>query len=189
MFGRPFELVTDHKPLLGLLREAHSTSPQASARIRRWSLYFSMFEYSLKFRKTDAHANADALSRLSRPVEAPPPVEPPELVLLSEHLLDSPVSAEQIREQTGKDPTLAPVVQFLKQGWPTTMDKISPLIPFLKRKEELSLFEGCILLGVRVVVPSRISGSHPGRIARGTSRNCPDERSVEVVRMVAWNYW
>ncbi len=68
VFGRPFELVTDHKPLLGLLGEARSTSPQASARIRRWSMYLSMFEYVLKFRKTDAHANADALSRLPLPV-------------------------------------------------------------------------------------------------------------------------
>ncbi len=40
LFGRrPFELVTDHQPLLGLLGETRSTSPQASARIRRWSLY------------------------------------------------------------------------------------------------------------------------------------------------------
>ena len=41
-FGHHFELVTDHKPLLALLNKHHSTSPQASARIRRWSLYFSL---------------------------------------------------------------------------------------------------------------------------------------------------
>jgi hypothetical protein len=35
-FGHHFELVTDHKPLLALHR---STSLQASARIRRWSLF------------------------------------------------------------------------------------------------------------------------------------------------------
>ena len=37
--------------------------PQASAHVRRWYLYLSIFEYTLKFRKTEAHANADALSR------------------------------------------------------------------------------------------------------------------------------
>ncbi len=152
LFGRSFELITDHKPLLGLLGEARSTSPQASARIRRWSLYLSMF------RKTDAHANADALSRLPLPVVAPTPTEPAELVLLSQHLQDSPVSAEQIRRQTEKDPVLAPVVQFLKQGWPTAMEKNSPIMPFFQRNTELSLYEGCVLWGARVVVPS----SHPG---------------------------
>ena len=31
LFGHAFELVTDHKPLLGLLKEDHAMSPQASA--------------------------------------------------------------------------------------------------------------------------------------------------------------
>ena len=170
LFGRPFELVTDHQPLLGLLGETRSTSPQASARIRRWSLYLAMFEYTLKFRKTGAHGNADALSRLPLPVEAPPPTEPAELVLLSQHLLDAPVSAEQIRNQTEKDSTLAPVVQFLKQGWPNTMEKESPLMPFFTKRSELSLYAGCILWGSRVVVPSvcrepilaELHEGHPG---------------------------
>ncbi len=47
LFGRPLELVTDDKPLLGLLGETCSTSPQASARVRRRSLYLAMFEYTL----------------------------------------------------------------------------------------------------------------------------------------------
>lgn len=61
LLGHHFELVTDHKPLLGLLGEHKPTSPQASARVRRWSLYLSMFEYTLQFHNTSAHANADAL--------------------------------------------------------------------------------------------------------------------------------
>ena len=93
VFGHSFTLITDHKPLLGLLGEQKPVSPQASARIRRWSLYLSMFEYSLKFRSTTAHANADALSRLPLPVEPAIAVPPPELVLLTDHLANSPVSA------------------------------------------------------------------------------------------------
>ena len=106
-----------------------------------------MFEYTLKFRKTEAHANADALSRLPLPVTSPLKTGPTELVLLTQHLQDSPVSAEQIREQTAKDPILAPVVQFLKQGWPMSMEKSSPLMPFFQKRSELSLFDGCILWG------------------------------------------
>ena len=49
VFGHPFELITDHKPLLGLLREDRATSPQASARIKRWSLFLSSYEYTLVF--------------------------------------------------------------------------------------------------------------------------------------------
>ena len=49
LFGHRFTLITDHKPLLSLLSCQKPTSAQASARIRRWSLYLSMFEYAIKF--------------------------------------------------------------------------------------------------------------------------------------------
>lgn len=64
LYGHHFLLYTDHKPLLALLNEHRSTSPQASARIRRWSLLLATYEYSLEFRDTNSHSNADALSRL-----------------------------------------------------------------------------------------------------------------------------
>ena len=53
--------MTDHKPLLGLLKEHRPTSQQASSRIKHWSLFLSNYEYRLMFRNTSAHANADAL--------------------------------------------------------------------------------------------------------------------------------
>ena len=64
LFGHHFELVTDHKPLLALLHQYKPTSAQVSARILRWSLILSAYEYSITFRKTEDHSNADALSRL-----------------------------------------------------------------------------------------------------------------------------
>ena len=60
LFGHSFKLVTHHKPLLGLLSERKATSPQASARIKRWSLFLASYNYTLEFRNTKAHGNADA---------------------------------------------------------------------------------------------------------------------------------
>jgi len=85
VFGHSFQLITDHKPLLGLLSEGKPASPQASARVR-WSLYLSMFEYHLIFRNMSAHANADALSRLPLPTQPALDLPPPEPVLLADHL-------------------------------------------------------------------------------------------------------
>ena len=59
LFGQSFEMVTDHKQLLGLLKEDKETSHQASARIKRWSLSLSGCEYTLKFRRTTDHGNTD----------------------------------------------------------------------------------------------------------------------------------
>ena len=157
LFGHQFELVTDHKPLLGLLKEDRPTSPQASARIKRWSLFLAGYEYTLTFRNTKAHANADALSRLPLPVEPAQTETPPELVLLAEHLADSPVTADDIRVWTGRDPKLSRVMQHIQQGWPTNGD--SDLGSYSAKRTELSTYEGCILWGTRVIIPE------PGREA------------------------
>ena len=169
LFGHPFELVTDHKPLLGLLGESKPSFPQAPTRIQRWALYLSLFEYTLKFRRTTAHGNADALSRLPLPVEPAVEITPPELVLLTEHLNNSPVTADRIRVSTRRDPILAQVVQFLQRGWPHVQD--NPKIkPYFAKKDELSLYDGCILWGMRIVIPApdrdavlmELHEGHPG---------------------------
>ena len=67
LYGHPFELITDHKPLLALIGEHRPTSPQASARIKRWSLLLAAYEYTLTFWGTHLHQNADALNRLPLP--------------------------------------------------------------------------------------------------------------------------
>ena len=170
LFGHPFTLITDHKPLLGLLGEHKPTSPHASARVRRWSLYLSMFEYTLTFRNTTAHANADALSRLPLPVEPANSKQPPELVLLSDHLSNSPVTADQIRSASHKDPQLSLIIQFVHQGWPNSCAGQDQLAPFFNKQQELSLYEGCLLWGTRVIVPSvcrdavltELHEGHPG---------------------------
>ena len=114
LFGHPFELVTDHKPLLGLLRENRAKHLQESNDGRSSCL---PSEYTLTFRNTEAHANADALSRLPLPVTPVKTDLEPELVLLTEHLAESPVSAEDICMWTHKDQKLARVLQYLQQGW------------------------------------------------------------------------
>ena len=145
LFGHPFELVTDHKPLLSLLSEHKASSPQASARIKRWSLLLSSYEYTLKFRGTQLHGNADALSRLPLPVEAQEQEPIPELVLLIDHLANSPVTARQIRTWTWRDSSLRPVLQAIQQGWPE--ESTPELATFYSR---LFSLDGCILWGSRV---------------------------------------
>ena len=104
LLGHPFELVTDHKPLLCLLGEGKASSQACcSARVRRWSLFLSSYEYEMTFRKTQAHGNADALSRLPTTVELVEEEDPPELVLLMVHLHDSP--SRLLKLSPGQDET------------------------------------------------------------------------------------
>ena len=61
--GRHFELITDHRPLLSLFNEHKAIPSHASAHIQRWTLTVAAYEYTLVSRRTDVHANADALRK------------------------------------------------------------------------------------------------------------------------------
>lgn len=169
LYGRHFTLVTDHKPLLGLLSEGRAIPPHASARIQRWALTLAMYEYTFQFKRTEAHANADAMSRLPLPNTAPKQTPlPPETVLMLEHLNESPIAATQIATWTRRDPSLSKVLTYSLRGWPQESD--DALKPYFQRRQEITVQDGCLLWGNRVIVPikgrkqmlSELHGTHVG---------------------------
>jgi len=152
LFGRKFTLCTNHKPLQSLLNESKAVPTIASACIQRWALTLSMYEYTLKFKSGTTNSNTDALSRLPLP-EAPTETPLPSELVLMEHLSLGPLTATQIKTMTCKDPTLSRVYLYILHGWPhTTDDHI--LQSYLSRRKELSIFDGCILWGNQVVIPT-----------------------------------
>ena len=73
LYGRKFTLVTDHKPLLSLLGPQGGIATLAAARMQRWVLLLSGYQYDIQYRSTTKHANADCLSRLPVAIEATQP--------------------------------------------------------------------------------------------------------------------
>ena len=68
LYGRKFLLVTDHKPLVTLLGLKSDIPTLAAARLQRWAILLSAYQYEIEYRSTLKHANADCLSRLQLPV-------------------------------------------------------------------------------------------------------------------------
>lgn len=64
LYGRQFILVTDHKPLLSLFGPNKATPALAANRLAHWVLLLNQYNYTIEYRKTSLHGNADALSRL-----------------------------------------------------------------------------------------------------------------------------
>lgn len=60
---------------------------------------------------------------------------PPELVLLTDHLSDSLITAHHIRVWTRQDPILSSVLNFVKSGWP---DSCEPALLKLTAQREQS---------------------------------------------------
>ena len=73
-----------------------------------------------------------------------------------EHLDPSPVCATDIKKETSHFPILSHVLQFVLNGWPVLYNSTN-LKSFWSRQLELSVQQGCLLWGNRVVVPSSIS--------------------------------
>ena len=62
-----------------------------------------------------------------------------------------PVNADMIRQVTQRDPVLSCVMENIKQGWPTVNEKELELLQ--KRKDELTIQDGCLMWGSRVIIP------------------------------------
>ena len=168
LLGRKFTIYSDHKPLEHLFSRSHAVPPLASARIQRWALTLDAYDYNINYKPGKDQINADLLSRLPLP-EAPREVPvPADTILLMDYLQASPITASQIKTWTDRDPVLTKLRKMLLQGWQSTNDQA--LKPFQSRKDELSVQDGCILWGSRVLIPppgrqkviDELHAGHPG---------------------------
>ena len=133
LYGRPFIIFTDHKPLMGLFGETKGIPPMASARVQRWALTLSAYQYRIVYKAGSENGNADAFSRLPLPETPSQTVLPPETVFLMDRLSESPVTAKQIRLWTARDPVLSQVRRGVMQGWPAAVAQ-EEFKPYVKRQ-------------------------------------------------------
>ncbi|CAL9702513.1 unnamed protein product [Knipowitschia caucasica] len=177
LWGRKFNLITDHKPLLTLFGEHKGLPTMAAARIQRWAIILSAYDYHIIYRQSDEHGNADGLSRVPLPETADVGTETMTAylhALICEHLEGVPLSAQQISRATRKDAELSRLHRYIKEGWPREVAE--ELKVFYKKREELSVEQGCVLWGTRVVVPKKlrtavlneIHNGHPGIVKMKT---------------------
>ena len=94
LFGQQFTIFTDHKPLKHLFGEDKPISPMASARLQRWALKLSAYQYKIAHKPGKDNANADVLSRLPLPKYPKEVTLPGETVMLLETLQSSPMKAK-----------------------------------------------------------------------------------------------
>ena len=80
-----------------------------------------------------------------------------------------PMTHVDIQRETKRDKTLSQVYEQVQNGW-QFHPKGSLLAPFYSRRNELTIHQGCLLWGIRVVLPSKLQSkvlnllhsTHPG---------------------------
>lgn len=152
LMGRSFTIVTDHKPLVSIFNPKKPIPNIISPRLTRISIVLTSHSYNIVYKPGQQIGNADGLSRWPQPVPEQPEEQLCDILLMAETPEDFPVDIQQIESLSKKDKILSRVIHHILCGWPPKVTEEELRIYWLHRSE-LSIHEGCILLGCRVVVP------------------------------------
>ncbi|XP_056009456.1 uncharacterized protein K02A2.6-like [Ostrea edulis] len=111
-----------HKPLVSIFHPQKGVPLTTASRLQRYALFLSGLDYSIEYRNTTQHGNADGLSRMPLPLTGDGEDEEPEFldsacVFHIAQLEALPVSANEVKRRTAHDPVLARVYEATMRGW------------------------------------------------------------------------
>ena len=146
LFGSTFIVVTDHKPLLGILK---SRKP-ATARVERWRLRLMPYEFDLLYRPgKDKRNPADFISRHSHTQSVRDNAGEAYVKFVSKNTVPKTMTFEEIQTATQQDPQF----QRLQMADETNKWKDPDFSCFAHFKDEVSVYDDVILRDHRIVVP------------------------------------
>ncbi|XP_063535549.1 uncharacterized protein K02A2.6-like isoform X1 [Cydia strobilella] len=155
LYGRHFTLRTDHKPLVSIFGPHTGIPTMTASRMQRWAIILSAYDYEIEYVNTKDNC-ADGLSRLPNANETRNNLgdaipEQTYLHFAQDALL---LDYNKIKYYTMRDPVLARVLTFIREGWSDSCD-FDTLKPYFNRKSELYDELGCVMWGHRVVIPEK----------------------------------
>ena len=167
-----FELVVDHKPLVTIL-DRHRLDDIDNTRLQRLKEKTSLFSFTTRWTKDKDHCISDALSRapVSDPSrddqEAEEEVEHHVHAVTinssrmvheddqedqQEHLCD-PILG-RLRSVALYDENYKALIDNVQNGFPSSRDRADASVtPFWNIRNELSIDDGIVLYGLRIIVP------------------------------------
>ncbi|GFR29767.1 hypothetical protein TNCT_40401 [Trichonephila clavata] len=141
--GRRFTLITDHKPLVAIFGSKRGLPVLAATRLLHYALILQSFEFDIIFRKTIEHGNADFLSRLPKTSEELEFKDDITIFKMSQ-IEALPVTSKELRQETGKDIELGPLLKALREGK-----------DLQGREAQYTIEDGCIIYGQKVCIPKK----------------------------------
>ena len=166
IYGRSITVQTDHKPLETIFKKSLLSAPK---RLQRMLLQLQRYSLNIVYKPGKELFIADTLSRAFLPNK--PSTEELNSEVLAvrqeEYLIKSieeismveflPITSERLidlRKKTELDEGLQQLKHIIKNGWPETKEEVSSEIrEYLNFKEELSIQDGILFKGNRVIVP------------------------------------
>jgi len=173
LVGLKFEILTDHSPLVSLLSKKRID--ELPVRIQRFRIRLLRFSYNTTYVRGKENVCADALSRAPLNTSEKSTVEPSELYTVVSDFVKGfieniPASEGRLRElklKQEEDPTLKKVIDFCINGWPHQSKLSLDCKCFSSVQSELTIVEGLLMKGPRIVIPSCMISEMLSRLHEG----------------------
>ena len=152
VYGRQFELETDHKPLECIFGRLS----KPSARIERWVLGLQGFDYKVVYRPGKANI-ADALSRLNQVNPKDASGEEIDFVMaFAQGSLRVALSAKEAEEVSEIDPEMVSLKQYILSGdW--SQCRMSSYL-CVRNELHVCVLGKLVLCSTRIVIPEALRG-------------------------------
>lgn len=163
LYGRRFKIRTDHRALQFIFDPAKNIPAMTAAKLQRWAIQLSAYDYTIEYVRGSSIGNADGLSRNPLPCL----VDIGHINGFSVGEMDDLLTTSLLRSSTHEDEELAQVVRCLNHGWSPKDQKNPVLRPYFLLRVELSVEEGILLRGHRVVIPKVLREQVLGTLHEG----------------------
>ena len=152
LFGRPFTVESDHKLLASIHLKHLNTSP---ARLRRMLMRLQPYDLKIVYQPGAEKYIADTLSQLSG--EDQDEIADLDVTI---HEISSQFTSsflEEIHTATDEDNELRSLKEIIYIGWPQSRSDVHRVLPlYWNFWDELSIDNGIVTRGTRIVIPRKI---------------------------------
>ncbi|XP_028419155.1 uncharacterized protein K02A2.6-like [Dendronephthya gigantea] len=154
VFGRHVKIQSDHKPLEAILRKPLASAPR---RLQGMMMRLQKYDFEVRYQQGTSMYIADMLSRAFLPTTEHPSGVEFECVNMASFL---PISSEKMRDiqaATDEDESLQLLKKTIMEGWPQEKKYLAAqILPYFSMRDELTVQDGLLFKGQRVIIPSRL---------------------------------
>ena len=156
LIGLTFQIRTDHKPLVPLF--SSKRLDELPLRIQRFRMRMMRFDFNIAHIPGKDLVTADALSRapVSTPTENDQQKNDETQAYIDAVYSSLPATEkriEEIKEQQQEDEVCRQLIAYCKHGWPAKEELPGPVNPYYPFAYELTVANGLLMRGSRIVVP------------------------------------
>lgn len=182
LYGRKFELQTDHKPLVAIFGSKEGIPVFTASRLQRYALTLLAYDFTVTYIDTASFGYVDVVSRLI----AKHPRETDENTIIAQITIDEqqcfaietakmlPINFTDIKSENLQCPIMQQVKSYVEGGWPAKKKHIrdAEVAKYFDQRNELIVIEGCLFRGDRIVIPAQyrkqvlqeLHTGHPGLV-------------------------